>query len=224
MRDMDAELEPLLPPPQNDPKEQLEDPLVGYREWNIRANWQLLVETFLESYHVSTLHRDTSGLVAHSNVMVTDVLDERSLRMTVPLKNFSATSVPNDDSFFGQTTTTYFVFPNSAIRFFKRFALFLSIVPTGDSESRIRSWGLGYGAVENRDLQRRDLSSVLAGIEEDWQCSEDIQCGLDAAYSRVPRDAQETSPAFTYGRFEGCNVLFLHNVGAAAAAMKNQDT
>jgi phenylpropionate dioxygenase-like ring-hydroxylating dioxygenase large terminal subunit len=214
------------------------DRLVGYREWNLEANWQLLVETFLESYHVQSLHQDTLGLVAHSNVMVTDRLDARSLRMTVPLKNFDngasndADNSPMDHPFFSQTTTTYFLFPNTAISLFKRFALFLSIQPNGTTSSRVRAWGVAHGAAsstspgaEKEDdsylLQLRDLESVLQGIEEDWECAEDIQRGLNAASSmQGENETAITTPFFTYGRFEGNNVAFLNHVGDVAKELE----
>jgi phenylpropionate dioxygenase-like ring-hydroxylating dioxygenase large terminal subunit len=192
--------------------------LIGYREWNLNANWQLLVETFLESYHVSSLHSDTLAKVAVSNIMVSDVLDEHNLRMTTPLKNFSS-SLPDapldpDNPFLGQTTTTFFLFPNSAVTLFKRFVLFLSILPTtGPSASRVRSWGMVYSSQEDsRNLQtKRDLESVLAGIEEDWDCSVEIQRGLESKASQE---------MFTLGRFEGNNVHFLNAVGMAAEHLK----
>ena len=176
---------------------------IGFREWELQANWQLLVETFLESYHVSTLHSDTLGVVAHSNVMVTDILDSRNFRMTVALKNFDAKD-SDDDSFFGQTSTTYLIFPHTAIALFKRFVLFLSIVPSGSS-SRVRAWGISR---DESDMAGRDFDLIIAAIQEDWDCAQDIQCGLN----HHPTE-------FTYGRYEGANVAFLRNVGLAASQL-----
>lgn len=222
----DRELQAFwLDPPKDD---DTPTRFVGYREWTIQANWQLLVETFLESYHVQFLHQDTLGLVTHSNRMVVDRLDTYSLRHTVPLSNFesklsllpppplSSDYVSPKDPFFSQTTTTYFLFPNVAISLFKRFALFLSILPNsshGSSvSSRVRLWGVTHTTAEGEDLsiQKRDLESVIKGIEEDWVCAEGIQKGLT-------RDT-----IFHHGLFEGNNIQFLRHVGELAARLDHK--
>jgi phenylpropionate dioxygenase-like ring-hydroxylating dioxygenase large terminal subunit len=223
---IDSELSSLaaLPTYKQSQPNNTNNNLLRYREWNINANWQLLVETFLESYHVKYLHNDTLGIVAHSNVMVTDVLDDYSARMTVPLKSFDTDSMGNDnddndddDSFWDQTTTTYHLFPNAAISIFKRFILYLSIQPIGpDTEqpstsSLVQVWGVprsytGDAETNERTLQERDMESVIRGIEEDWECAEDIQQGL------VAQNGGDDESLFSYGRYEGNNVHFLRNV------------
>jgi phenylpropionate dioxygenase-like ring-hydroxylating dioxygenase large terminal subunit len=241
--EIDAELHDLLP----SAGDNNEDLMIGYREWTLEANWQLLVETFLEAYHVSALHKDTLGLVAHSNVMVTDILDDRSFRMTVPLKNFeteydgddtaappattdpstSTAPSPSSEPFFSQTTTTYFLFPHTAVSIFKRFVVVLSIVPTSTSSkndgeesscsstsSRVRAWGIRQHNDDDQQLAHRDFESVILGIEEDWSCAEAIQRGMNSSSSSSDNNNSLTS--LTYGRFEGANVRFLQNVGMAA--------
>jgi phenylpropionate dioxygenase-like ring-hydroxylating dioxygenase large terminal subunit len=198
--------------------------LVGYREWNIPANWQLLVETFLESYHVQYLHRSTLGQVTHGNRMVSDYyMNSRSLRQTVPLTNLDPTPIEEEDgsleispmhSFFSQTTTTCFAFPNVAISLFKRFALMLSIIPTSNTSSHIQAFGITHTTAKGNDVsiqhQQRDFESVLVGIEEDWECAAGIQRGLTP------------DTMIHHGRFEGNNHYFLHNVGEIADKLNNR--
>lgn len=189
----------------------------GYREWEVQANWQLVVETFLETYHVKFLHRNTLNKVAHSNFMVTDLRDDSTnYRMTVPLKNFDGTTTEEIDveTFLSQTTTTNLLFPCSAVTLFKRFAMFLSVFPTsGGASSKVRAWGTDhkYGNYDlagfDKDDQARDFESVLKAIEEDWEAAEAIQRNLS-----MDRE-------FTLGRLEGCNAKFLANVNKAAKAM-----
>jgi hypothetical protein len=177
--------------------------------------------------------------VAHSNIMVTDQLDLTSLRMTVPLKHFDPTLSPpfpilDDvkgnkdnkfvDSFLSQTTTTYLLFPCTAISLFKRFALFLSIrpshtIPVDDhdrpchsTKSHVEAWATSHDRCRNEDpqLKRRDLESVLTGIEEDWECAEDIQHTLNSMFATRKNgdDAVEPKNAiqFSYERF--CSPVF----------------
>lgn len=205
-----TDLQPLLIlQPQTDEKNH--DALVGYKEWRLAANWQLIVETFLESYHVKALHQSTLHKVAHSSIMVTDMRDDNhNFRMTVPLKNFDSINddmtTPSVESFLGQTTTTTLLFPSTAISLFKRFAVFLSIEPVDSESSKVRAWGTDHALYhgKDREVQRRDFESVVEAIEEDWGCTERMQSNLSYA---------ET---YTYGQYEGCNVKFLQNVDAAA--------
>jgi hypothetical protein len=130
------------------------------------------------------------------------------------------------------TTTTHLLFPNTAISLFKRFALFRSIQPNDTSSSRVRAWGVTHSATsstspgtEKEDdsylLQLRDLESVLQGIEEDWDCAEDIHRGLNAAISMQGENERAmTTPFSTYGRFEGNNVAFLAHVGEVAKELE----
>lgn len=210
--------------------------LVGFREWHLEANWQIIVETFLESYHVPFLHRNTLGLVTHRHAMVVDRLDGRSVRHSVALKNFDMstldrnddddeTQVSPQDPFFNQTTTTYFLFPSTAITLFKRFVVFLSIVPEisrGDGSSepqasrrcRLRAWAVCHATSKDEhdvELQQRDFESVIRGIQEDWDCAESIQRGLTP------------DTVIHHGRFEGINVDFLKNVGDIAAQLAATD-
>ena len=263
---IESELSDILLPPPTSTTSTSTNNLIGYKEWYIHANWQLLVETFLESYHVKFLHSDTLGIVAHSNIMVTDILDKYSLRMTVPLKNFNihdndggddtsssstmpSTTTTEDDiqSFLSCTTTTYLIFPNTAVSIFKRFALILSIIPITSNDggsstsasSFVRAWGIPhryFGATSssdetNEEVQRqqqqrqeqrfRDFESVIKGIEEDWDCAQDIQYGLQQlSLQQRPDDKFE----FQYGRYEGNNVNFLKHVEEISKTICNDCT
>lgn len=212
----DLWLEPVAKDDDNNEK-QIER-LVGFRQWNLEANWQILVETFLESYHVQYLHQKTLGQVTHGNRMVVDRIDGRSLRHTVPLTNLDSHALSEDDKhvvspshdFFSQTTTTCFAFPNVAISLFKRFALMVSIVPTSNTTSLVRAFGITHHTAKGEPLekQQRDFANVLHGVEEDWACAEGIQRGL----------TPET--LVHHGRFEGNNQFFLRNVGEVLLVKK----
>ena len=229
--EIDQELKDLWLPPSSSSSR-----LVGFREWYLEANWQIIVETFLESYHVPFLHRNTLGLVTHRHAMVVDRLDCRSVRHSVALKNFDTSTVhSNDDDdetqvspqdpFFNHTTTTYFLFPSTAISLFKRFVVFLSIVPElsrGDGSfepgasrrCRLRAWAVCHATAKDEhdaELQQRDFENVIRGIQEDWDCAESIQRGLTP------------DTVIHHGRFEGINVDFLKNVGDIAAQLAATD-
>ena len=60
--------------------------LAGYHHYETRErsrsfNWKLLVDTFLETYHLSTLHTETIHPIIHTNLCAFDAMG-RHLRMT----------------------------------------------------------------------------------------------------------------------------------------------
>lgn len=217
MDELHTELEPFLFPPHSAPPDAYK--VIGYKEWNLQANWQLVVETALESYHVKMLHQKTLNLVTHSTwAMASEWVDQgRNPIMTVPLKTFVP---PRDDEdqqdpreFLGQSTTTCLASPSTFVVLLKRFLLVTAIEPSGSSTSRVRSWGLPHPLVdpdEGVDIAERDFSSVIAAVEEDWECVEQIQQGLNGT----------ARTNFIFGGYESNNARFLENVGNYAARLK----
>ncbi|GFH59711.1 hypothetical protein CTEN210_16187 [Chaetoceros tenuissimus] len=195
--------------------------MVGTKEWEIDANWQISVETFLESYHVPSLHKNTLNIVTQANnktvPMVTDHLDGCDIRMTVPLQNFDATLYEENaksfvEQFLSSTTTTYFLFPNVSITLTKRFAFFMSIAPRHDdvSKSKISAWAITYNDHEEQmNLCQRDLEGVVNGVEEDWDCVEKI-------FKNLSKDQISI-----YGSYEGNNIKFLNDVKNIATHFVN---
>eukprot|EP00977_Amphora_coffeiformis_P007878 scaffold1752_cov188-Amphora_coffeaeformis.AAC.10 len=209
--------------------------LVGYHEWpQLPANWQLLVETFLESYHVKALHAKTLHPVTHpTGVMASEWMDDgMNFRMTVPLKNFKVDDEDDDcnkpQSFLGQTTTTHLLFPMTSVTLFKRFMIFLTIEPAavssssaasgGSDNSRIRVWAFSHpfydpSSEENgSERRRRDFDAILAAVQEDWDMAVDIQTGLC-------RDTTSNETEFLHGLYEANNQKFLENVARAEAQL-----
>jgi nitrite reductase/ring-hydroxylating ferredoxin subunit len=203
LNEIDRELQDLwLDPPLPSSFNQKESPLsqlVGFREWQLKANWQLLVETFLEAYHVQFLHQNTLGRVTHGNRMVVEPLDTRSLRHTVPLSNFdisSSSDVDQDvsptDPFFNQTSTTYLLFPSVSVSLFKRFAAFMSIVPepanmdesnNGNSGSRVRLWAVTHATAQGEDLERQQRAECHPRAGGRLEMFRRHSTGIDKGYN-----------------------------------------
>lgn len=236
--DMHITLDPILHQPTTSNKTTTPPSaynLIGYREWTIEANWQLLVETALESYHVPALHQKTFHLVTDptEGTMVSEWKDRnRNVTMTVPLRNFHHDVVADDGTnnwtaqdtirFLGETTTTHLIFPYSFVTLFKRFAVFITMTPYNPSPSsttNIRAWALPHqwhdASLEGDKVQQRDFAAVLAAVEEDWDCTEQIQMGFNNFEGN-----QRNAPQFIYGGYEGNNILFLNTVGEVAKQLE----
>jgi phenylpropionate dioxygenase-like ring-hydroxylating dioxygenase large terminal subunit len=240
MEEMEATLKPFLHDPSSPSTPASAYKIIGYREWLIQANWQLLVETALESYHVPVLHQKTFHLVTDptEGTMVSQYQDNnKNVTMTVPLRNFTRRTT-NDDNwtdqdtlrFLGDTTTTHLLFPYSFVTLFKRFLMFMTVEPvmpsttskhdTPSTSTIIRAWTLShrfYDSSEQEEgeaIQQRDLAGVMAAVQEDFECTERIQQGLnfDSHYGKRPRNKKD----FIYGSYEANNIKFLNNVCSVA--------
>jgi phenylpropionate dioxygenase-like ring-hydroxylating dioxygenase large terminal subunit len=80
----------------------------------VRMNWKLVADTFLESYHIQVLHRKTIAPYLHGNLGSFDALGEH-LRMIIPrltLKDL-ADVPPLERDLVKHSATVYVIFPNT---------------------------------------------------------------------------------------------------------------
>jgi len=84
------------------------------RQVAVRMNWKLVVDTFLESYHIQVLHRKTIAPYLHGNLGTFDALG-RHLRMIIPrhtLKDLAGVA-PEQRDLVTHSATVYVLFPNT---------------------------------------------------------------------------------------------------------------
>lgn len=95
----------------------------GHEHWRTRRfeldmNWKLVTDTFMESYHVATLHPQTAAPIFLSNLQVNEGHGPH-MRSIVPRKNFVELKqqAPEDWDLTKHTTLLYFLFPNSILMY-----------------------------------------------------------------------------------------------------------
>ena len=78
-------------------------------------NWKLVVDTFLETWHVATLHRDTIGSIFQPNVNVFDAFG-RNGRMIIPRRSILGCKGEPESSwdFLKHSAIIYTLFPERA--------------------------------------------------------------------------------------------------------------
>ena len=93
--------------------------LAGYHHYETRErsrsfNWKLLVDTFLETYHLSTLHRETIHPIIHTNLCAFDAMG-RHLRMTGARRTIEEMrgQAEADWDVIRHTVIVYVLFPNT---------------------------------------------------------------------------------------------------------------
>ncbi|MEQ8281390.1 MAG: SRPBCC family protein, partial [Parvibaculum sp.] len=79
-----------------------------------RLNWKLVIDTFLETYHLSTLHKNTIAPILHSNLGTFDGM-ARNLRMIGARKTIDALRQRPESEWdlIRHSALVYVLFPNT---------------------------------------------------------------------------------------------------------------
>jgi phenylpropionate dioxygenase-like ring-hydroxylating dioxygenase large terminal subunit len=200
------ELPPLIPPDRI---------LVGTFERELATNWKVVVEGFLEGYHIRTTHRETFYPVQFDNLNVVETFGRNS-RITFPYRavNKLRSVPPAERSVDGKLTYVYHLFPNAMVATFPAFMVMVVLEPLSIDRTKILTYTLtrpGAGPVEGKSEGTRPSQFVDAGAVEDNAMACAVQRGL----------ATGANEFFEFGRFEGAIGHFhrtLRDVFAGAGA------
>lgn len=97
--------------------------LVGTQVHHLAGNWKLMVDAFLEVYHVRTVHPDNAALLYDDQATTVTMLPNGHSRLTVEkreeLRDFPMVSPEYDNPsvplLWRQTSTSYGIFPNLVV-------------------------------------------------------------------------------------------------------------
>lgn len=86
------------------------------RTLHANLNWKLVVDTFLETYHLSVLHKNTIAPILHSNLATFDAMGN-NLRMIAARKSISVLrdSPQSEWDLIKHSAIVYVLFPNTVI-------------------------------------------------------------------------------------------------------------
>jgi len=173
--------------------------LAGYqveRETEIaeQANWKLLVDGFLETYHLRFLHSDTVGPFIRSNCGPFKQFGLHG-RMVIVRSRYDREK-STGDRFLRDIGAVYQIFPNTVLVWqsthFERWAMF----PDGDDPGRCKGYTsilAPQGQESDTRLWDTNWKILLDTVQqEDWPVARATQAGLFAG-------AQDT---FVFGRNE----------------------
>lgn len=203
----DAELDalpPLVPPTYR---------FAGFGEQDVPANWKIVVESFLEGYHIRTTHEDTFYPVQFDNLNVVEAFGWNS-RIAFPFQSVlgQRKRPPAERTTDGTLTFVYHLFPNVLVATFPHRIVVVALEPVALDRTRFYTWlltdqELGDGAVG--DALRRGGDLVDAGAAQD----RDVVCAIQRS---IASDANEF---FEFGLFESAIVRFHERLGTALAAL-----
>ena len=175
--------------------------LVAAGEQVIEANWKIVMEGFLEGYHIKATHKDTFFPRQYDNLNVVEHFGANS-RVVFPyqaVERQRAVAPPARDG-SGGLTYVYHLFPNVIVATFPKRATLVINEPDGAARTRQLTWTFADRATlaADRPGVSQGIDFVNEGAKEDRAVNESIQRGL----------ASGANDAFTYGQFEAAIVHF----------------
>ena len=202
-RSQDVELDrlPALIAPDHQP--------VGSSEREVPANWKILVEGFLEGYHIRSTHPATFFPVQFDNLNVVETFG-RNNRVVFPFRAINKLRAvpPAERSADGKLTYVYHLFPNVMLATFPGRMFVVVLEPLAVDRTLMVTSVMTNRAMsgdEGRAASKRGADLVAAGGAEDREVACAIQRSL----------ASGANEFFEFGRFEGAIAHFHRALHAA---------
>jgi phenylpropionate dioxygenase-like ring-hydroxylating dioxygenase large terminal subunit len=159
-----------------------------YVESNPKAiNWKVLVEQFLEGYHIRSTHKDTFFPVQYDDLNVVEKFGPNS-RITFPYRNIERLRDRPETTWTtdARVTYVYHLFPNVMVATFPDLVLVIVIDPVDIDHSTLVVYTMVSPEIANRasaDSPRNPAgagSFIARGAVEDNEMSVGVQRGLQA--------------------------------------------
>ncbi len=169
-----------------------------------QTNWKLVIDAFLEGYHIKRLHQKTIGPFFMDGHATLEPIG-RHIRAAVARNEFS-TAVGRPEAEWDErahVTFSYYVYPNCILVLHPDYVSQVSLFPlSGDETLYVHSMLTPRPAASEKehDHWARSFELIDGGVfqAEDIHISEEIQRGLRSGANR----------RLTYGRFENGIRLF----------------
>ena len=179
-------------------------------EREIAANWKILLEGFIEGYHIRPTHPETFYPYGFDNLNIVELFGRNS-RVTYPFRRIDKLAAvrPEDRRVDGLLTYVYHLFPNVLVTVLSRHTNLVVLEPVAVDRTKVVTYSLtnpGSDEAEMRKEAERDAEFVSqTGAAEDRAVACAIQRGIGSGANEF----------FTYGRFESAIVHFHRSLDAA---------
>jgi phenylpropionate dioxygenase-like ring-hydroxylating dioxygenase large terminal subunit len=184
--------------------------LFATAEREFEVNWKILLEGFIEGYHIKSTHPESFLPYGFDNLNVIDLFGRHS-RVTYPFQRIKKLAkVPaHERRVDGLLTYVYHLFPNVLITVLSRHTNVVILEPLAVDRTRQTTYTLTNGGGDDREAlaeAKRDAEFVgTTGAAEDRAVVQAIQRGLGSG----------ANDAFTFGKFESAIVHFHKTLTAA---------
>jgi len=205
-------------PKPSDPLQALEEPLkalgladltmFGHEEAELSVNWKLLIEGYLEGYHIRVTHRESFYPYGFDNLNVSDTFGHHS-RVIFPFRRIETLKdLPREEWHLDRMGTfVYHLFPNVIVAGLSYHIQVLVFEPVSPGVTRWHSYRLAEPDVlaNEREKIDRDLLFAEVGNREDVEVGEGVQSGLESGANAFHE----------FGQFEGAISHFHRGLDAA---------
>ena len=158
--------------------------LVAARPTPRPMNWKVLVEQFLEGYHIRTTHKDTFYPIQYDDLNVVEAFGPNT-RITFPYKNIERLRDRPESSWTVEhrVTYVYHLFPNVMVATFPDQVLVITVDPVDVSHSTVTVYAMVTSAMTERFSRDTESTKGARGLldqggVEDNEMSEGVQRGL----------------------------------------------
>ncbi|MFW6093528.1 MAG: aromatic ring-hydroxylating oxygenase subunit alpha [Pseudomonadota bacterium] len=176
--------------------------IYGRKRFDLAANWKLVLEPFLEGYHVRRLHANTIGKLYADVPSVTHQLGSH-IRQISGKADFTPESLDEAEENIHKTVThAYQVFPNTVVVTSPYYISVMLIMPRGVDRSVVEYFMVTPTQPDNdkaKDLYERSYELILRVFgTEDFRAAEISQTGLKsgALEELVYGGLEETIPLY----------------------------
>jgi len=163
-----------------------------------KTNWKLIMDAFLESYHVVRLHKSTLGTFFQDNAAVLDHVGPH-LRTLLPRTEFAEVPALPESEWDGRrhSTFAYLLYPNTILVLSPDYTSLLSMYPTAVDETLFSHTMLVPHSPRDekeRDHWQRSFDLIEGGVfqAEDLFIAEQAQIGMNSGANKT----------MLYGRLE----------------------
>lgn len=173
------------------------------------VNWKVLVETFLEGYHIRFLHHSTFFPLQYDNVNTIETFG-RHRRIAFPYRNIERPfdmSSPADVR--RRLTFVYHLFPNVMVATFPGQVLVVVLDPIAVDRTNVVTYALRPAREPDDARAAANPDLVNSGGAEDFAVARTVQHGL----------ASGANTHLRFGRFEGAIAHFHRELDDAVAAV-----
>jgi phenylpropionate dioxygenase-like ring-hydroxylating dioxygenase large terminal subunit len=179
----------------------------GHKTFHLAANWKLVLEPFLEGYHVQRLHAATVGPLFADVPNVVDRLGA-NIRQISGKAQFDPSDLDIPGENIHKTVThAYQVFPNTVVVTSPYYMSVMFIMPQGVRRTRVDYYmltRLPADSPKGEEIYERSYEMILGVFGgEDFRAAEISQVGLDSgALDDVVYSGLEATIPIYYEYFE----------------------
>jgi phenylpropionate dioxygenase-like ring-hydroxylating dioxygenase large terminal subunit len=153
-----------------------------------RMNWKVLVEQFLEGYHIRSTHKDTFFPLQYDDLNVVEMFGP-NCRLTFPYRNIERLRDRPESTWTTDARVTYLyqLFPNVMLATFPDLMLMIVVDPVDVEHSTVTIYSMARPELAERansaDGQYNPAAAgtlIARGSVEDNEMSEGVQRGLSS--------------------------------------------